>query len=93
MFDSATEPEQRDFKIYPNPAQHEVKVDLRAANRQPATVSLTDLAGRTLYQKLVDTKITQQHTISTGNYSDGVYLVSVKVSDGTVATLRLVIAR
>ncbi len=91
-FDSFTEPEEGVFRLYPNPAQHRVNVDLRAANGQPATVALTDLTGRTLYRKLVDTSTEQQHSISTTTFSDGVYLISVNVSDGTVATLRLVIA-
>jgi hypothetical protein len=91
-FDSFAEPEQGHFKLYPNPAQNMVNVDLRAANGQPATVALTDLTGRTLYQKLVDTSTESQHAISTSSYSDGAYLISVKVNDGSVATLRLLIA-
>lgn len=93
LFDSMTEPGDGGFKLYPNPAQHSVTIDLRAANGQPATVALTDLTGRTLYRQTVDTGSESQHAIITSSYSDGVYLISVTVSDGTVATLRLVIAR
>ncbi|MCY7359806.1 MAG: RICIN domain-containing protein, partial [Rudanella sp.] len=91
-FDSFIESEEGVFRLYPNPAQHRVNVDLRAANGQPTTVALTDLTGRTLYRKLVDTSTEQQHLISTTMFSDGVYLISVHVNDGMVATLRLVIA-
>jgi len=91
-FDSFIEPENSGYKLYPNPAQHVVNVDLRAANGQPATVALTDLSGRTLYRKLVDNSTESQHAISTSSYSDGAYLISVQVSDGSIATLRLVIA-
>ena len=91
MFESITESE--DFNLYPNPAQHVVNVDLRAANGQPAIVALTDLTGRIHYRATVDTNRESQHTISTASYNDGIYLISVRVDSKPVTTLRLVIAR
>lgn len=92
MLDSFSELEAGAFKLYPNPAQNSVSVDLRSANGQPATVAITDLNGRSVYQKLVDTEAESQHVVSTASYSDGVYVVSVKVSNGTAASLKLVVA-
>ena len=92
MFDLFSEPETRAFKLYPNPAQNSVIIDLRSANGQLATVAITDLNGRSVYQKLVDTETESQHVVSTASYSDGVYVVSVKVSNGTAASLKLVVA-
>jgi glucose/arabinose dehydrogenase len=92
-FDSFAEPENSGFVLYPNPAQNSVNLDLRAAYSQPADVILTDLNGRTLYQKTVETAQENQHTISTVNYSDGVYLITVRVAEGPTKSLRLVIMR
>lgn len=93
MFDSSTEPNEGRFSLYPNPAQNSVTVDLRAANGLPADVSLTDLNGRALYRKRVDTSADNQHTMSTTPYSDGLYLLSVQVEGGATTTLKLVISR
>lgn len=92
-FDSYTESVEGKFSLYPNPAQNSVNVDLRAAAGQLADVALTDLSGRTLYRKQVDTQTEPQHTISTATYSDGAYLISVRVNGSALAIMRLVIAR
>ncbi|KAB7731741.1 PKD domain-containing protein [Rudanella paleaurantiibacter] len=93
VFDSFAEPTDEGFKLYPNPAQNSVSIDLRAANGQPTNLRLTDLTGRILYQKTVLTEIETQYTLSTTTYSDGVYLISVNPADGRKASLRLVISR
>jgi hypothetical protein len=88
-------PEQIDsqYTLYPNPAQMQVNVDLQAAQGQPASVTLTDLRGKTLYRRLVNTETEPHHTIATSNYAAGIYLVVIDVADQPKATLRLVIER
>lgn len=81
------------YVLYPNPAQLQVNVDLQAAQGRPASVTLTDLRGKAMYRRLVNTETEPYHTISTSNYGAGIYLVSIEVAEQPKATLRLVIER
>lgn len=92
---AATLPEYSDsqYVLYPNPAQMQVKVNLQAAQGQPAGVTLTDLQGKTLYRRLVNTETESTHTITTSEYAVGIYMVVIDVADQPKATLRLVIER
>lgn len=81
------------YVLYPNPAQLQVNVDLQAAQGQPASVTLTDLRGKALYRRLVNTETEPYHTISTSEYAAGIYMIVIDVADQPKATLRLVIER
>jgi glucose/arabinose dehydrogenase len=88
-------PRQSDsqYVLYPNPAQTQVKVNLQAAQGQPASITLTDLRGKAVYRRLIDTETEPYHTITTGEYAAGIYLVSIEVAEQPKVTLRLVIER
>ncbi|GAB3760981.1 RICIN domain-containing protein [Spirosoma pomorum] len=90
---STTELTDIPYRIYPNPAETYVNVDLQASQGRLTNVSLTDLNGKTLYHRLVDTSKEPYHVMPTDMYAKGVYLLSIDVSGNPKTTLRLLIGR
>jgi glucose/arabinose dehydrogenase len=81
------------YRLYPNPAHTHVNVDLQASQGLSTNVTLTDLNGKVLYQRLVDTTKESHHIILTDTYATGVYLVSIETAGSKKTTLRLLIGQ
>ncbi|MBO0936294.1 RICIN domain-containing protein [Fibrella sp. HMF5335] len=81
------------FQLWPNPAQDFVQIDLKAAKGQPTTIGLTDLAGRSLGQTLVDAPTDTPYQLNTGTLANGLYLISITPAGQPAATTRLLIQR
>lgn len=76
---SATE-----ITIYPNPAVNNLTVKLSGANPGKIYLSLSDIAGRTLFNAYYISAINQQIIIPLSGYSKGIYVIKVKDAAGKV---------
>jgi hypothetical protein len=82
----------RYFNLYPNPATDFAVLDLEMEQQQPYTVQMSDLLGRVLEIRELNSGIgRQQVRLDLSAYTPGNYLVTLSAATGT-ATLRLHIA-
>ncbi|RYF72286.1 MAG: T9SS type A sorting domain-containing protein [Cytophagaceae bacterium] len=81
------------FRLWPNPAQDYLLLDLRAAETQPVTISVTDETGRVLHQSRVVNPTQEPHRITTSSFNSGVYLINLNVPGMPATTLRALIQR
>jgi hypothetical protein len=77
-------------KIYPNPAQGVVNIDLPGKAAQDLPISLIDGFGRTVYHQAFQRGDTRK-TISTSALPDGVYIVQIQSVQGEVMHRKLVV--
>ncbi len=81
-----------DLRLYPNPTQafHQAQLEITSVEHiGDAQVSMTDLAGRVLWQEAISLRYGfQQLAIPTANLSAGLYLVHLS-HQGIVQTLKL----
>jgi CubicO group peptidase (beta-lactamase class C family) len=76
------------FSCYPNPANESVTVECAAAYTTPATLVLSDMAGRVVHTETATSALVQ---LSTAEYPAGVYMLTVN-SGNSSSTQRLIIA-
>ncbi|MBO0930676.1 RICIN domain-containing protein [Fibrella aquatilis] len=81
------------FRIWPNPAQDVVLIDLQAAAGTPTTIGLTDLAGRSLLVNQVDAPTDGPYRFGTAALPNGLYLMSITPTGQPATTTRLLIQR
>jgi len=63
------------FKVFPNPADNKVQVELDAISlKQRCEITLTDISGKEHYRKIV---VTETTIIPLEHLADGVYFVSL----------------
>ena len=65
--------------VYPNPVDASVQIALEKG--QPASLSITDLSGRTLYKQRVTPSLAGEITIATAEFPEGMYLLRVEQQD------------
>ena len=65
--------------VYPNPVDASLQIALEKG--QPASLSITDLSGRTLYKQLVTPSLAGEITIATAEFPEGMYLLRVEQQD------------
>jgi F5/8 type C domain/Secretion system C-terminal sorting domain len=81
--------EKKQLKLYPNPANHMVSVELPNQNTAIAVLTITDLGGKTMVKKEFRGNIC---TLDVTYLAAGTYIVQVKTKIGTYSE-RLVKAR
>lgn len=69
-------------KLYPNPVNDVLYVELLDVNREIRSVHLTDMSGRILLREQGNNHISQQ--ISVGSLPSGAYVLSVETDNGTI---------
>ncbi len=79
------------FRLWPNPARDHVLIDLRAADGQPAGITLTDPTGRVMHQVQVNSAAEPIYRLATDAFGTGLYFVSIKTTGKPVASLRLIL--
>jgi len=92
----ATEANERitdGFRLWPNPANDHVLIDLRSAEAQPVDLSLTDPSGRSLYQTHIDSPGQEPYRLRTTDLSPGIYLINLNIPGKATTTLRVLIQR
>ena len=81
------------FRLWPNPAQDVVLLDLQAAAGQPTTIGLTDLAGRLLNQVQLTAPPDAPYPLGTASLPNGLYLINITPNGQPATTARLLIQR
>lgn len=78
------------FKLYPNPAEEFVVVEISNPNGKPQQLELMDILGRILYKQDTPSTITAKCTVDTSGYLPGIYLIRVS-DEQTLGTQTLLI--
>jgi hypothetical protein len=73
--------------VFPNPAVNEANVSFKLAAASDVTVTVTDLAGKTVYTNTLANAVAGAHTIeiNTAAFADGVYTVNFNTNDAAVS--------
>ncbi len=79
-----------DFKIYPNPGNSIINLELGGHSEAVSTVSILDVQGRQL-QTLNGDRIREKMVLDMTNYSTGVYLLSIKTNSDQVLVRKVFI--
>jgi hypothetical protein len=75
------------IKLYPNPATNTVRVSYEGFTQSPTTISVVDVAGKTILAKRVELQSSNDYSISLVNLISGSYTV---VINGIAAQLDIV---
>ena len=75
-----------DLKIYPNPVQKEIRLDLGTLNPEGISYQLFDINGRALEYALVSSAIEQ---IDMNYLSAGVYILNVSKEGKTIKSFKI----
>ncbi len=80
--------------VYPNPANHEVNLDIRSADGKPVWIEFTDVLGQSLRMREESLSRGINHlTIDTESFLPGLYFLRLRCSDGKTLQAPLLIAR
>lgn len=77
------------MKVFPNPSSTEFYVSISTTGKAIASIQLTDVTGR--LAKEVTNVNTYTQSVRVDDMNKGIYLLSLKLSDGSMATRRLVV--
>jgi hypothetical protein len=78
------------IKVYPNPANDHINVDLNGLDKTETTVEIKNMLGQLVYQ----TKALNQYlNITTESISGGVYTVNIIQNSRTIATKKVVVEK
>lgn len=82
-------------EVRPNPVRNILNLDIQASRKQTAQVVITDLAGKVYHiEKAVKLETTPvRYSTSVANYLPGIYMAKVIADDGTVKSVKFVVAR
>lgn len=81
-----------ELSIYPNPTNAETNITFTANNTE-AVISVTNLAGQTVYTNNLGVVNGEQNvTIDASNFQSGMYIVNIATANG-VATARISVAK
>jgi extracellular elastinolytic metalloproteinase len=75
------------FSIYPNPVSSEVFIKTNK-NAGKAAISIFDIHGKQLLETEMD--LDSQSSIDTGNLAQGVYVITIKLEDGSSHSQKLI---
>jgi len=81
------------FKIFPNPATNEVYVNMKAEAGLPAVIKIYNAKGQQVLEQIIGTIPRDPFRIDLGNYHNGIYTITVKVSDFQIKSARMIISR
>lgn len=87
----ATLTEKAELNVFPNPATTELNISINKEQKPVSTIRLFDITGRMTKEITGLNSLTQKIDVSEIN--NGIYLLSIKLTDGTTATQRVVIER
>lgn len=74
------------FKIFPNPANNHVKVELK--ENKSNHIKIYDQLGKIVFEKVISQSVT---TIKTSHFSKGIYFIKVHSGNDQISTKKLFI--
>jgi hypothetical protein len=79
------------FSVYPNPASEIINVDFESVTKEDVQLQLTDMSGRTLITKSVNSiEGFNHHTLDISKLAKGVYMLNLKSADN-IFSVRVVV--
>ncbi len=81
------------IEVYPNPASNLAYLKLDLNQDQTITYKMTDITGKIILQKKLNTVAAAYETVDISQFSNGVYFISVELQDRSVVTKKLVIQK
>ncbi len=81
------------FKIFPNPATNEIYVNMRADAGAAAVIKIYNAKGQQMLEQIIGTIPSDPFRIDLGNYTNGIYTITVKVGDFRVKSAKMIISR
>jgi hypothetical protein len=90
--DLLTVPEVHNFEVYPNPASTEVWVNLKSTFMESSILEVTDMQGKVVFTKSIQTMDHKSHPIQIQHYTPGVYVVRLKSQGQPDSVKKLVVA-
>ena len=78
------------IQLFPNPANHELNVELPTAVTKLTPIAMFDTYGKTVYQSSFKAG-EQLKTISTSELTSGVYLIQLSTPDGKIARRKVMV--
>jgi hypothetical protein len=72
---------EKNIRVFPNPTENEVHVELNLANREPIDMQVFDQFGRRIIQLENLDPQTKRHTIDLSNQPNGLYLLKIIVGN------------
>ena len=80
-----------DFKVYPNPANRIVYVDLKQFSGKRVDIVLMDHTGQPVYRQKFDSASDSPYSIDLSNLSKGFYLITVQTEGQDIVVKKLLI--
>jgi Secretion system C-terminal sorting domain len=80
----------KQVQVYPNPANHEVNIDLPAAVNKPTPIALYDAFGRVVYQSAFNAG-EKTKTVSTSTFADGIYMLQLITPQGSKVVRKVMV--
>lgn len=78
---------QSNIKVYPNPTQDKVIIDLAQVNYKETQISITDMQGKLINRQNASTNL---ESIDMNTYATGVYFINVEVKGSKNQIYRIV---
>ncbi|MEP3836685.1 MAG: PQQ-dependent sugar dehydrogenase [Algibacter sp.] len=87
---STTQAKQMDgFKVFPNPSEHYIKIDLSLNYNEVRNISILNIKGQNI--KTISKPIQKTMTLSTKTYAKGLYFIEFTMKDNSKAIKKLII--
>jgi hypothetical protein len=81
------------IELYPNPAKDQTIIKLNSSLAGNATIRITDLSGKNVYQKTVEVqKGIQEFIIDCSQFDSGIYLVALQTEE-TISSKKVMVIR
>jgi Secretion system C-terminal sorting domain/PKD-like domain len=84
------EVDSHQIHLYPNPANHEVNIQLPAAVKKTTPVEIYDTFGRVVYQSAFNAG-EKTKTVSTSTFADGIYMLQLITPEGTKVVRKVMV--
>lgn len=88
---STQELRKEQINVYPNPASDEVNITLPDGFNTPSHVTIVDMAGRTVLNKMLPGTNTRSARIDVSSLFSGMYQLTVITTDGQRSTVPLIV--
>jgi GEVED domain/Secretion system C-terminal sorting domain/HYR domain len=79
--------------LFPNPAQREVFIDLKAFENQSVEISISDAAGKVFFHETIEKASSAPHRLDISAMENGAYLVHIQFVGGNSVVRQLHILR
>ena len=88
LLNTSTEDLDDEITLYPNPSSGQVNLKYDLTSSTTLHVTVTDLTGKTMFQKAIQANGSGTSLLDLSQFSNGIYLVKVENDKGTAATIQ-----